>query len=249
MIATIDHQGKIFRADLSKPLDISIPLRQGPEGVTAFHIPPMRMEPFSIGTFTGAVAAGAGCNVNNIHYNPHGNGTHTETIGHITTEAHPVSEVFERFFFTAILLTANPTTEAAGDRVITLKDVQPALAGEVPEAVIIRTLPNTPEKMSMQYSGSNPAYLHHEAAAALAKRGVQHLLLDVPSVDREEDGGKLLAHHAWWQQPAAPRTGATITELIYVPNHITDGAYLLNMMVPGIHNDATASKPILYAIL
>ncbi len=249
MIASIIHQGKTLKADLSQPLDISIPLRAGEKGVTAFHIPAMRMEPFSMGSFTGAVAAGAGCNVNNIHYNPHGNGTHTETIGHITKKNFPVSDVFEKYFFTALLITAHPQADAEGNRVISLSDIQPALAGDVPEAVILRTMPNPASKMHQQYSGSNPAYLHHEAATALATRGVMHLLLDVPSVDREEDGGKLLAHHAWWQQPAAPRTRATITELIYVPDAIADGLYLLNMMVPGIDNDATASKPVLYRIL
>ena len=76
----------------------------------------------------------------------------------------------------------------------------------------------------------------------------QHLLLDLPSVDREEDAGQLLAHHAFWQYPAQPRREATITELIFVPNEIADGLYLLNIQITSLELDASPSKPVLYAL-
>ena len=78
--------------------------------------------------------------------------------------------------------------------------------------------------------------------------GVKHLLIDLPSVDKEKDDGALLAHKAFWNIPKAPRLDATITEFIYVPDTIEDGTYLLNLMIAPFHNDATPSKPILYKI-
>jgi hypothetical protein len=32
----------------------------------------------------------------------------------------------------------------------------------------------------------------------LHESGIQHLLIDLPSVDKEKDEGKLLAHKAFW---------------------------------------------------
>ena len=79
------------------------------------------------------------------------------------------------------------------------------------------------------YSNTNFTYMHPDAAAWLAARGVQHLLVDMPSIDREEDQGKLLAHHAFWNYPTDPRMEATITEMVFVDDSIADGLYLLNL--------------------
>ena len=121
--------------------------------------------------------------------------------------------------------------------------IQKALAEKQPEALIIRTRPNPDVKLHRQYSGTNPAYLHHDAAAYIRECGIDHLLLDLPSVDREEDGGKLLVYHdEFWSYPQSPRTNATITELIYVPDEIKDGTYLLNLQIASFENDASPSK-------
>ncbi len=63
----------------------------------------------------------------------------------------------------------------------------------------------------------------------LNKAKIEHLLIDLPSVDRESDGGKLEFHHAFWGVPNDPQFHKTITELIFVPNHIPDGDYILNL--------------------
>ena len=78
--------------------------------------------------------------------------------------------------------------------------------------------------------------------------GVKHLLIDLPSVDREEDGGQLLAHKAFWQYPENIRANATISELIYVNNVIKDGLYLLNIQITALELDASLSKPVLYKL-
>jgi kynurenine formamidase len=137
----------------------------------------------------------------------------------------------------------------AGDSIITLEQVQQALSGEIPEALIIRTTPNSDEKKSRLYSNTNFTYMHPDAAAWLAAQGVQHLLVDMPSIDREEDQGKLLAHHAFWNYPAAPRMHATITEMVFVEDTVDDGLYMLNLQVASFRNDAAPSRPVLYAFV
>jgi len=48
--------------------------------------------------------------------------------------------------------------------------------------------------------------------------------------------------------PENPDYTRTITELIYVPNSVTDGEYLLELQVAAFENDASPSRPVLYNI-
>ena len=114
------------------------------------------------------------------------------------------------------------------------------------EVLIIRTKPNDHSKVQRQYSGTNFPYLTLSAMQRIVDAGVQHLLIDLPSVDREEDGGALAAHHLFWNVPAEPNFQKTITELIYVPNEISDGDYILNLQVSNFANDAAPSRPMLF---
>ena len=129
------------------------------------------------------------------------------------------------------------------------EQVEKALGENHPDAVIIRTLPNDVLKLKKNYSGKNPPYLHHDAADFLVSIGVKHLLVDLPSVDREEDDRKLLFHKAFWQFPHHIRKEATISELIFVPSDVADGAYLLNLQIASFELDASPSKPVLYCLL
>jgi arylformamidase len=102
------------------------------------------------------------------------------------------------------------------------------------EAVVIRTLPNTDEKKKANYSGHNPPYLTPAAMRFLRQRGVKHVLVDLPSVDREEDEGKLVSHREFWSNEKGELqldSKRTITELCYVPNDVEDGLYVLNLQV------------------
>ena len=76
--------------------------------------------------------------------------------------------------------------------------------------------------------------------------GVKHLLIDLPSVDKEDDGGALVGHKIFWKYPENTRKKCTITELIYVSNSIKDGLYLLNLQFVPFENDASPSRPIIF---
>ena len=101
----------------------------------------------------------------------------------------------------------------------------------------------------MQYSNTNPPFIEANAVEFLVKNGVEHLLIDTPSIDKEKDDGKLLAHHAFWEYPENTQIHRTISELVFVPNHVKDGVYLLNIQIASFESDASPSKPILYEIL
>jgi arylformamidase len=254
MKATVKHNDQTLAIDLSKPIDISIPLTSTDANPIAWYIEKPVIEPVRFGDWIGKVSEGSSStNFNTISFNPHGHGTHTECLGHITREFYSINDCLKTFFFTAELITLKPYVHG-GDLVITKMQLMAALEGKTPEAVVIRTLPNEIEKMSRKYSNTNPPYLDEAAARFIRDSGIKHLLIDLPSVDKEHDEGKLLAHKASWNVTdvnvlnADARLDATITEMIFVADTIPDGNYLLNLQIASFVNDASPSKPILYSI-
>ena len=248
MIATIQYNSKKLQIDLSKPLDISIPMRASKTNVNAWYLEEPKIEPVKSGDWIGSVEKGADVNFNNIMFNPHAHGTHTECVGHITKEVHSINKNLKQFFFLAEVITVAPEV-INDDFVISKTQIQFALGKKKRDAVVLRTLPNMKDKKSKQYSNTNPTYLLEEAAEYLKSKNIKHLLIDLPSVDKEKDEGKLLAHNAFWNTKGKLRLDATITEFIYVPNKVKDGCYMLNLQIAPFENDATPSKPVLYKIL
>lgn len=248
MKAEIHLSNRQITIDLAQPLDISIPLEASPQNPNAWYLEAPVISPVVMGDWVGSVKKGASVNFNNIQFNPHAHGTHTECVGHISKEFHSVQESLKRYFFTAEVISVLP--EAQGkDYVISVESIKELLGSRKPEAVVIRTLPNAAQKRTKQYSNTHWPYLTEHAATFLREQGVLHLLIDLPSVDKERDDGALLAHKAFWNYPEHTRLEATITEFIYVDNHITDGSYLLNLQTAPFVNDATPSRPVLYKIL
>lgn len=244
----INRKNRQFSANLHQPLDISLPLRNGDANPTAWYCGPVSMEPVRANGFTGSVDEGGSVNFRDIRFNPHGHGTHTECLGHIAPGWISLWENLHQFHFLAQLVSLAPETRGS-DQVVSLESLEAALSGKpVPEALVIRTLPNADSKRLHNYSNTNPPYLEETIGRYLAGLGVQHLLLDLPSVDREEDGGELRVHHDFWQFPENPRPEATITEFIFVPDSIADGLYLLNLQVAPFDNDAAPSRPVLFAL-
>lgn len=252
MEANIQHQGITFKVDLSRALDISIPLRAGNENVNAWYVEDVKIEAVESEFFIGDVNRGGSVNFRNISFNPHGNGTHTECVGHISKEDYSINKELKNFFFIARLVTIHPEIKEDGDKIITAAQINSHnythSSGLKAEAVVLRTLPNEPEKINRHYSNTNPAYIDAEAIPFLTENGIDHILIDLPSVDREFDDGKLNAHHAFWQYPQYTQAHRTITEMVYVPDAIEDGFYLLNLQIAAFENDATPSKPVLFRI-
>ncbi|HXH17478.1 MAG TPA: cyclase family protein [Chitinophagales bacterium] len=247
MHALINFGFRQYKVSFSEPLDISIPLQAGDDSVNAFYAPPFEISPVQAGDFIGSVKAGGCLNFFNVKFNPHGNGTHTECVGHIA-EGYTIHKCLKKFFFLAELVSIFPARLENGDEVILREDIEKKLRGARPEALIIRTLPNDLLKLKKNYSGKNPPYLQADAATLLVEKNIRHLLVDLPSVDREVDGGKLAAHKIFWQYPRGIRKDATITELVFVPTEIADGTYLLNLQIASFELDASPSKPVLYKL-
>ncbi len=268
MKLTLQKDGRIYSFQTEKGKDISISLN--PNGPRAWYVEPMRIEPVRTEQFLGSVAEGGAVNFRDVYFNPHGHGTHTENVGHIIDTDVPVVRSIGSSHYFAKLVTVELMKQVAmqgvsqGSTKGASQDLPQDLSQNLEtgdwvvneeslmgmdlnvEALIIRTKPNDHSKTNRQYSGTNFPYLTIGAMQQIVDAGVQHLLVDLPSVDREEDGGALAAHHLFWNVPADPNFQKTITELIYVPNEISDGNYILNLQVSNFANDASPSRPMLF---
>lgn len=248
MMINIDYKNIRYRANLQEPLDISIPLKEGTSNPNCYWADAVNFETIRSGSFIGSVKEGGSVNYQKVSLTPHGNGTHTECYGHISADGATLNQSLQQFHFIAELITVEPVRNTDADEIILLETLLAQIRHPGVQALIVRTSPNNKSKKTRQYSGTNPPYFAPEAIRKIVSMDIEHILTDLPSLDKEADGGKLMAHKIFWQFPNAVRTGCTITELIYVDDAIADGLYLLNLQVTSLEMDASPSKPVLYKI-
>ena len=240
-----------YSVEQTQPIDISIPIRDPRlgEGPAAWYVGRPRFDVVEGEGFVGSVARGGAVNFTNVSFNPHGHGTHTECLGHITKEAESIHCIQLPLLIPCLLHTVSPAN-IQGDSVVTIEHLPGGGFTEekLPKAMILRTLPNGESKKSRDWANTNPTYLHSDFTDKLVERGVEHLLVDLPSVDKEIDGGALLSHRAFFRVPEAPRTEVTITEFVFIPNEVKDGLYALNLQLAPFDLDASPSRPVIYPL-
>jgi arylformamidase len=255
--------------DIARPVSLALELDfTGPQP-RHFGAPAASARPFVAPGFAGAVTQGASCNCEVISLIPHCNGTHTECVGHLTRERLDASRVAPLGLLPAVLVSvaAEPAGAAGessdpvpqpGDLLVTrraLAAAWPAHLPFAPQALIVRTRLTGTDARAHDDPPETPPYLTRQAAALLIERGIAHLVIDLPSIDRAHDAGRLTAHRIFFGLPPgstaladAARREATITELACVPDTLRDGAYLLELQVPALGGDAVPSRPLLYRL-
>ncbi len=267
MIAKLTIAGLEHKFDLDRGVSLAIATDFGATSLQHFGAPAPISRPLAIGTFTGEVASGASANCRTISLTPHGSGTHTETAAHLLRDPGDAWRVVPRGLVPAAVISVTPeparetsesTTPApwGTDLLITERRLRAAFTRNrpfAPRALVVRTLPNDPAKKAGDYGHDVPAYFTFEAASWLVSHNIQHLVLDLPSLDRIQDDGKLTAHRIFFGLPPLSREAAdvarptcTVTELAFVPDELADGSYVLSLAVPAIGGDAVPSQPILY---
>jgi arylformamidase len=272
MILSFNVNAQTVQIDTEQSQDISIPLRFDGEQPNAFGVERAVSTACEAGTLIGDTRRGGSCNFEQITLIPHCNGTHTECVGHLTRQRIAILDCLREAFSPAVLTSVEPenaaqTSEsyvvapADNDLLITRKVLEQALTKlELPissdTALIIRTIPNGKSKLSQIYRDEVPPFFSTEAMEFINEIGVRHLLVDLPSIDRIYDQGKLANHRIFWGvEPGSfslsdkSLVHRTITELIYVPDEIADGWYLLNLQIAPFAADAAPSRPLLFRIL
>jgi hypothetical protein len=287
--------GPGLAVDLSRPLDLSmaiafddaplpVPAAGAPPGGRAsararpgraFGLPAAITSPVALGAFVGDVRRGGSCNCETHMITPHGDGTHTEGIGHLLHERVCVLELVDAGLMPALVITVVPArldsvsdevtgNHAPDDHVIDELSLQEAHQRAVrgasahvrARALVVRTAAGETRRAA-GFSGTNPPYFTVDAALWVRAQGFEHVLVDVPSFDREDDGGLLGAHRGFFDLAArathladgAPPPRRTITEMIAVDARVTDGLYALTLQLAPLIADAVPSRPLLFPLV
>jgi kynurenine formamidase len=269
MIFFVEINNRAYKIDLENPLDVSIPLDFNGAQPNAYGVERATATACEAGDLIGDTRRGGSCNFEQVKFIPHCNGTHTECVGHITDQRISVCQSLRDSFVPAALvsvLTENaaqteetyPVELNAEDRLITKKILQNQLKNTDAnwlDALIVRTLPNDASKKGRAYMENSAPFFSTEAINYISEKGVKHLLVDMPSIDRAFDEGKLSNHRIFWNVAAERRAideasliHNTVTEMIYVPDEIEDGAYILNLQIPSFAADAAPSRPLLFKV-
>ncbi|WP_158542484.1 cyclase family protein [Lujinxingia litoralis] len=269
MRMVVEFNGQHYEVD-HRPVELAQPLDFYGAQPQAFGLGRASARAVEGGSFVGDVRRGGSVNCEAVELIAHGHGTHTECAGHITGERMAVGSLAPEALIPATLLRVKTCAleecpehtagiSAPGDRVISAAALQAALVraaapGEFVRAILIATAGPGAAIPLRDYSGTNPAYFTAEAIAWLLARGCEHLLVDLPSIDREDDGGTTPAHHAYFgvdPQGGLDQAGRrrTITEMIAVPDDLEEGAYFLSLRFARFLLDAAPSRPVLYRAL
>ena len=277
MILSVQINNQTYKIDGENPLNIAIPLIFNGAQPNAYNVEKAQSKPCQAGEIVGDTRRGGSCNFEQYTLIPHCNGTHTECVGHITNERISVHDCLKDAFIPVTLISVEPERASEtgesysielneNDQLITRKAIENALSNleknnpkskiQNPKSLIVRTLPNDKSKLTRVYLENIPPFFSTEAMQFIISERVKHLLVDIPSIDRIFDEGKLSNHRIFWnvEQGAFEINEEsliqnTITELIYVPNEIADENYLLNLQIAPFASDASPSRPILFNIL
>lgn len=262
---------KRWIADVAYAVDLSIPMHFDGVQPNFFGAPAATANTLTAGSFIGDVNRGGSCNCSSYSLTPHCNGTHTECVGHVAADPVAIRDISIEHLSPALLITVTPESAEAtresshpapqpGDRLITQKALQSSAGAQIEpgyRALVIRTSPNDSSKRHRNYdAGPVPPYFSAQAMRWIVEQNIRHLVVDLPSLDRSADEGRLTAHRIFWGMPpdatdsmAATRRYGTVTEFAYIDNSIPDGKYLLNLQVPPFMSDAAPSRPILYPLI
>ncbi|MEO7674745.1 MAG: cyclase family protein [Pyrinomonadaceae bacterium] len=275
MSAPIQINGIQYEIDIDNQIDISIPLNFNGPQPNAYGVERALSKACKYGDLVGDTRRGGSCNFEQYTFITHCSGTHTECVGHITHERISVRDCLRDVFIPAVLVSVSPEwTGSSDDLVISADSIAaalsepralatgllstqpPAAAGGSDKALIVRTLPNDDSKLTREYGDVIPPYISTDAMRYIVDCGFKHLLVDMPSVDRVFDEGKLSNHRIFWNVDEGSfeineetRLNSTITELIYVPIDVEDGEYFLNLQIAPFAADASPSRPLLFKLI
>ncbi len=245
MKTTVEINGVSYEIDLNAPYaDLSMAVT---DIARAWYIDAPKFTPVILGDWKGSVELGGNMNFFSIDFNPHAHCTHTETAGHISQTRHSINQHFKAPYTLALVLYPEVTNGRVSLERFMKAWLEAKEFGGTDgiKSVIIKTDCGN-GNLQRNYSQTNWPYLDAEIGTFIRNEGIDHILIDQPSVDQEEDGGALACHRSFWGPSPESTLHRTITELVHIPDHVQPGNYLLHLQVAPIENDAAPSRPLLY---
>lgn len=254
------HCGRLHYINYNQSVRLSVRIDLCNNLINIYGGVPASQEPLIYDSHIASVSHGGACNASQIHLVPHCHGTHTECVGHILPEKYHVADIKFEPFIAATFIRVTPqridaTTEEYNayannsDYVITRVAIDNALtffSADYFQALVIAS-----DAVGWLPEGTSAPYFTYQAMDRIVALGVRHLLVDIPSIDRLHDGGRMDNHRCFWGINEnvgikQMRASCSVTEMIRVPQEISEGHYFLSVYLPDISGDALPSMPMLF---
>ena len=247
----INHNDQVYNIDSKKGHDLSIRNDFSGNAPIFYGAEQPKVSPQHSGDFIGDLESGGSCSVPIVSCNIHCTGTHTECISHIQDSKFKITDKCPRglipsYLITVEIVAANSVKDSyhcdiSGSNVVCKEAIKSKISTPC-ESLIIRTLPNDESKLSRNYDDVSAPFLTSDAMDHINQLGVKHLLVDLPSIDKADDGGVLGNHRSFFNK------GDTISELLYIPNDLLDGFGFLQIQIPNWSLDSAPSRPIFFSV-
>jgi len=268
MIFSFTKNNKVYKFDSTGGIDISIPLDFYGAQPRAYGVEKASAKAYISDNFVGDIRRGGSCNFEKYTLIPHCNGTHTECIGHISDDRIFINETLKDTLVPSTLITVIPVNALSSDDsylagkekddlLIDKKSLMELTKSDRDflEGLIIRTLPNDESKKYRDYMKEPAPFFSQDAMEFVSSIGINHLLVDIPSVDKANDKGQLSTHNIFWGVPQGSHkidienhSIRTITEMVYIPGNVKDGNYLLNLQIASFMADASPGRPVIFEL-
>ena len=226
-----------------------------------FHMPPLEITTVEIaGKFIGDVHKGGSCNVDEIKYIPHSI-THIETSAHILSNKNhscTIDKVNPKYFSGLTYLMDFSKTKMT-ENLIGWNMIQKKLL-KLKLPITHLAIKTSASLLSQHYDFSDKDFIAIDPKAAkelhefsFKNKNLNCLILDLPSIDTENDNGKLLAHRNFYGIPEKiteydDKEGRIIIELAYF-NKLKEGYYYTIMTPPKMVTNAVTTDISLYPIV
>lgn len=260
-----DTIGNVHRFRLSEPIAVSRDVfytpDSGAKSANAFHLPRFQAKTLEFANhFVGHVDRGGSCNVDVLSYVPHGL-THLETSAHVLSPgSNPpaVKDIPANHLHGIVYLIDLSYLEAEPGQAIPWDTVKTKLnANTMPISMVALKTKSSLLPAHYDFTEKDFIYLAPETAKGIhdyrvtipgphtTEMKINCLILDLPSIDREHEEGKLLAHRAWFGLPQTGYSGTdeekrALVELAWFSG-LTEGYYLATITPPRFQVNAVAT--------
>ncbi|MFC2155259.1 cyclase family protein [Acidobacteriota bacterium] len=248
-----DSKNETKTFHLGQPRTVSREVTFYPEtkSVNGFYLPRIESTTFQYkDQFVGDVQKGGSCNVDILRYVPHGL-THIETSAHILSwdeRAVTLKDIPPQNLCGLVYLMDLTHLEAKPGQSIDRRDIEARIKKiTLPITMLALKTRASLLPQDTDFSGKDYLYLHPEAAQAIHdfKPRLHCLILDLPSIDRENDGGQLLAHRYFFGLPRkahqwVDKEKRTLVELAWFSD-LKEGYYYAVITPPSFQSNAVST--------
>lgn len=198
----------------------------------AFHLPKFLTSTFEVGDFIGDMKRGGSCRVDLHRYSPH-NLTHIESSAHIDENGITLDKI-DRNKLSGTVFLADLSSIISD--FVKWEHLIDKFDHTKMDALAIKTSSSLLPQ-DKDFTQSDAMAVHHTTAQKFIDLGIDLIILDLPSMDKETDS-TLASHKIFFESDKTTRSQNVIIELAHFHN-LKEGYYYFVLTPPILQTDAT----------